>query len=153
MKKKLIFTGGGSGGHVIPALTLIKKLSDHDIYYIGSEDGIERKLSQENSIQYKAISTGKLRRYISVQNILDFFKVFIGVIQSFFYLFQFKRNETVVIATGGFVIVPVVVAAFLQRKKIVIHEQTSRVGLANKIASYMANDVLVTFKDLSLIHI
>lgn len=147
MKKKLIFTGGGSGGHVIPALTLIKKLQEHDIYYIGSESGIERKLALENNLRYKSIFTGKLRRYISIQNFIDVFKVFIGVIQSFFYLLQFKKSETVIIATGGFVIVPVVIAAFLQRKKIIIHEQTSRVGLANKIASYMADTVLVTFKD------
>jgi len=148
MKKKIIFTGGGSGGHVIPAMTLISRLkNNHDIYYVGSRNGIEKELALKKNIDYTSITTGKLRRYLSFENLFDFFKVLIGTLEAFLFLWQFKKNETVIVATGGFVIVPVVIAAFLQRKKIIIHEQTSRVGLANKIAGLVANKVLVTFKD------
>ena len=146
-KKNIIFTGGGSGGHVIPALTLCKQCKKHDVnlYYIGSYDGVEKGVIEKEGISYKAISTGKLRRYFSLKNLIDIFKIVWGVIQSYFYLIKFKKKDTVVVGTGGFVIVPVVFAAWLQGKKIIIHEQTSRIGLANKIASYFATKVLVTF--------
>jgi UDP-N-acetylglucosamine--N-acetylmuramyl-(pentapeptide) pyrophosphoryl-undecaprenol N-acetylglucosamine transferase len=147
-KENYIFTGGGSGGHVLPALTLIKqlKLSNNALfYYIGSHEGIEKSLAAEHELNYTAISTGKLRRYLSVENIKDIFKVLLGLIQAYLFLFKFKRKECIIVATGGFVIVPVVIAAWLQRKKVVIHEQTSRVGLANKLASFFAKRVFVTF--------
>ena len=149
--KKIIFTGGGSGGHVIPARTLIRHLKknyDLQISYIGSYEGIEKDIIKEGEgISYKGISTGKLRRYLSLQNFLDLFKIFWGIIQSFVYLFKFNSSDTVVFSTGGFVTVPVVLAAWLHGIKVVIHEQTTRVGLANKIASQFADMVLVSFEE------
>ncbi len=144
--RKIIFTGGGSGGHVVPALTLIDKISDKfKVYYIGGS-GIEKELVTQKNIPFKTISTGKLRRYFSIQNMIDLFKVGIGFIQSFFYLLSFSKN-TIVFSTGGFVSVPVVLAAFLTRKKIYIHEQTSRVGLANRICSKFATKIFISFKE------
>lgn len=150
MIKTVIFTGGGSGGHVLPALTLIryikKNYPDVHIEAMGSYRGIEAGLFKEEGIPYKAISTGKLRRYFSWQNFSDLFRLAWGFFQSFFFLLKFSRKETVVFGTGGFVIVPVVLAAKFQFKKVLIHEQTSRVGLANKIASYVADKVMLTFE-------
>ncbi len=147
--KNIIFTGGGSGGHVMPAITLIKELikeNDLNISYIGGRDSIERNLISEFDIKYFPIFTGKLRRYISIENFIDIFKIIIGTLQSFFYLL-FRSKNTLIFSTGGFVSVPVVVAAKLTGKKIFIHEQTSRVGLANKICSIFAHKVFVSFEE------
>lgn len=147
--RKIVFTGGGSGGHVMPAITLIKKLKElgkWDISYIGGKNGIERSLIAEFDIPYKAISTGKLRRYFSFENFLDLFKVGLGFFQSFFSFISMPSN-TLVFATGGFVCVPVVIAAKLSGKRVFIHEQTSRVGLANKICSRFADTIFVSFEE------
>jgi len=151
--KNIIFTGGGSGGHVVPALTLIDKLrrsgkiEQLNYFYIGGRNSIERNLVSEIFISYKPIFTGKLRRYFSVENFLDIFKIGLGLVQSFFYLLKFSNKNTLVFATGGFVSVPVVIAAWLTGKTIYIHEQTSRVGLANKICSKFSKKVFVSFED------
>ncbi len=148
-KKAVIFTGGGSGGHVVPALTLIAKLRQKHtrIYYFGSYKGIESKLTQGKVDRYFAVSTGKLRRYIDLQNITDIFRLAIGLIQCFFYLSRLRFSSNVIVSMGGFVSVPTVIAGKLLGYKIIVHEQTSRVGLANKIASIFAKTVFVSFKD------
>jgi len=148
-KKNIIFTGGGSGGHVMPAVTLIKALKEqgeYDIFYVGGS-GIEKEIISEISIPYFSILTGKLRRYFSFKNILDIFKVGIGVVQSLLLLLRFNKKNTLVFSTGGFVSIPVVLAAKILGKTIYIHEQTSRVGLANKIASKLAAKVFISFEE------
>ncbi len=148
--KTLIFTGGGSGGHVMPALTILKKINanqKYDIHYIGGIKSIERELVGDYQLTYHPIHTGKLRRYLSQENVKDILKVFLGLVDSFKILWKFKRKGTLVFSTGGFVSVPVVIAAKLQGKKVFIHEQTSRVGLANKICSLFANRVFISFED------
>lgn len=149
MIKTLIFTGGGSGGHVMPALTLIQELKkmDCDIHYIGGYNSIEKDLVQPYHIKYHPIHNGKLRRYLSVENMKDIFKVIFGTIQAFLLLIKFKKQSTLIFSTGGFVSIPVVVAGWLQGKRIYIHEQTSRVGLANKIASLFADKVFISFEE------
>ncbi len=149
-KKVLVFTGGGSGGHVMPALTIIKKinqLSLYDVHYIGGIASIERDLVKDYALTYHPIQTGKLRRYLSWENCKDVFRIFLGLIDSLKVLAQFNKHDTLVISTGGFVSVPVVVAARLQGKKIFIHEQTSRVGLANRICSKFASKVFISFEE------
>jgi UDP-N-acetylglucosamine--N-acetylmuramyl-(pentapeptide) pyrophosphoryl-undecaprenol N-acetylglucosamine transferase len=146
----IIFTGGGSGGHVIPALTIITELNKENkikIHYVGGKNSIEEKLTGENGITFKSISNGKLRRYLSAENLKDIFKVLFGIVQSWFFLIQFDREKTLVFSTGGFVSVPIVIAAALQRKRIYIHEQTTRVGLANKISSKFATKVFASFEE------
>jgi UDP-N-acetylglucosamine--N-acetylmuramyl-(pentapeptide) pyrophosphoryl-undecaprenol N-acetylglucosamine transferase len=148
--KTIIFTGGGSGGHVIPALTIIselKKESNLQIQYVGGKNSIEEKLASENSIPFKSISNGKLRRYLSIENIKDVFKVLFGIIQAWLFLLKYERKKTLIFSTGGFVSVPIVLAAALQRKTIYIHEQTTRVGLANKISSKFATKVFASFEE------
>lgn len=149
-KKKLIFTGGGSGGHVMPALTILKSVNKDDIYdvhYIGGILSIERELVKDYKLTYHPIHTGKLRRYLSLENLKDVARIFVGLYDAFKVLWKFNRNETLIFSTGGFVCVPVVLAAKLQRKKVFIHEQTSRVGLANKICSKFADRVFISFED------
>jgi len=149
MKQTIIFTGGGSGGHVMPALTLINKLSkqpDMSLYYVGGRHSIESELTKDLGIKYFPIFTGKLRRYFSFENLVDIFKVGLGTLQSILLMLRFN-NRALVFSTGGFVSVPVVVAAKLTGKKIFIHEQTTRVGLANKICSKLATKVFVSFQE------
>lgn len=150
MKKFIIFSGGGSGGHVMPATTLIQDLlkdSQYEIHYIGGRKSIEQEILKGFKVIYHPIYTGKLRRYFSWENLKDIFKVFIGIIQSIIILFKFPSKKSLVFSTGGFVSVPVVIGAALTRKKIFIHEQTSRIGLANKISSIFANKIFVSFSE------
>lgn len=148
MIKHVVFCGGGSGGHVMPALTIIEKLqrSGIAISYIGSRTGIEAKLVRGSHLPYYAIATGKLRRYFSFQNFIDPFKIIWGMLQAFALLVPLKRKTTLVFSTGGFVSVPVVVAARVLGFKVFIHEQTSRVGLANKIAGKLAHKIFISFE-------
>ncbi len=148
--KTLIFTGGGSGGHVMPALTILKKINankEYDIHYVGGISSIERELVRDYELTYHPIHTGKLRRYLSIENLKDTMRVFLGLVDSFRVLWKFNRRETLIFSTGGFVSTPVVIAAKLQGKKVFIHEQTSRVGLANKINSFFADKVFISFED------
>jgi UDP-N-acetylglucosamine--N-acetylmuramyl-(pentapeptide) pyrophosphoryl-undecaprenol N-acetylglucosamine transferase len=146
-EKTIIFTGGGSGGHVLPALTLIADLrSKYQIVYIGGRSGIEKELALKNNLKYFGVYNGKLRRYLSFENLLDLFRLKLGLIQSLLIMLKYNRKNTLVFATGGFVCLPVVVAAWLTGKKVFVHEQTSRVGLANKIASYFATKVFISFE-------
>lgn len=148
--KNLIFTGGGSGGHVVPALTIIKKINQHNefnIHYVGGIESIERDLVRDYQLTYHPIHTGKLRRYLSLENLKDIFKIFLGFLESLKLLLAFKRKETLIFSTGGFVSVPVVVAGKLLGFKIFIHEQTSRVGLANKICSKLSSRVFISFEE------
>lgn len=148
--KNLIFTGGGSGGHVVPALTIIKKINqrnEYNIHYVGGISSIERELVKDYQLTYHAIHTGKLRRYLSVENLKDVFRILLGFFESLKLLSSFKSKESLVFSTGGFVSVPVVLAARILGHRIFIHEQTSRVGLANKVCSKLANKVFISFEE------
>lgn len=134
----------------MPALTVLKKInrdSTYDVHYIGGIASIERELVKDYNLTYHPIHTGKLRRYLSMENLKDISRVFRGLFDAFKVLWSFKKKSTVVFSTGGFVSVPVVLAAWLQRKKVFIHEQTSRVGLANKICSIFASRIFISFED------
>lgn len=140
-------TGGGSAGHVTPNLALIPKLSDlgYEIQYIGTEKGIERKIIEEEGIKYHIISSGKLRRYVDVKNLSDPFKVLKGVLQAARIIKREKPN--IVFSKGGFVSVPVVIGAYLNRIPVIIHESDITPGLANKISTPFSTKVCVTFPE------
>ncbi len=148
-KEVLFFTGGGSGGHVVPALTIIQNIdkNKYNIIYIGSRDGIEAELTKKKVDLYQAIPVGKLRRYLSFQNFLDLFKVILGILSSVKILMKFKSQKSRVVSLGGFVSVPVVIASKLLGIPVFVHEQTSRVGLANKISSYFAKEIFISFEE------
>ncbi len=145
--KKIVLTGGGTAGHVTPNLALLPILQKEgwDIQYIGSENGIEKKLVMEAGIDYESIPTGKLRRYLSKQNITDMFRVIKGVHEAGKLLKKIKPD--VVFSKGGFVAVPVVLAARKQKIPVIIHESDITPGLANKIAMPFAKIICTTFPE------
>ena len=149
-RKKIILTGGGTGGHVIPALALVPELEHqgYDISYIGSYTGIERELveNHKTKIPYHAISTGKLRRYLSKENIKDMGRVVKGVRDAGYHMKKIKPD--VVFSKGGFVSVPVVMAAWLHRVPVVIHESDASFGLANKISAQFATAICTSFPEI-----
>lgn len=131
---KIAVAGGGTGGHTQPAvatLAALRSMVSLDAIWIGSYDGVEREVSQQEGIPYYAVSTGKLRRYLSVQTVSDSARIPLGVAQSLRLLRSFRPD--VVFATGGFVSVPTVAAARLLGIPSLTHEQTAIVGLANRI--------------------
>lgn len=146
-KRKIIFTGGGTAGHVTPNIALIKKFQQEgwDIYYIGSNDGIEKQLISEIKIPFFSIANGKLRRYFSWQNFIDPFKIFFGILQAFFLCLKLKPN--VIFSKGGFVSFPVVVAGWLCKIPVIVHESDLTPGLANKLAFPFAKKICITFPE------
>ncbi|REK76693.1 undecaprenyldiphospho-muramoylpentapeptide beta-N-acetylglucosaminyltransferase [Paenibacillus paeoniae] len=146
--KNIMFTGGGSAGHVTVNIALIPKLAESgwSTAYIGSNDGIERRLVAElPQVSYHSISTGKLRRYMSWQNMKDPFRVVKGIFQA--YRIIKKDKPDVVFSKGGFVSVPVVMAAWMNRVPVIIHESDITPGLANRLASPFATVICTTFPE------
>src|SRR5699024_5733703 len=144
----ILFTGGGTAGHVIVNLALIPEFKEKgwQVDYIGSYDGIENDLIQLlPGVSYHAISTGKLRRYMSIENFKDPFKVLKGIFQAWRIIG--KKKPQVIFSKGGFVSVPVIIAAKLRGVPTVIHESDYTPGLANKLAIPFAKNVLTTFKE------
>ncbi|MBE3596901.1 MAG: undecaprenyldiphospho-muramoylpentapeptide beta-N-acetylglucosaminyltransferase [Hydrogenibacillus sp.] len=146
---RAVFTGGGTAGHVVLNLALIPRLiaRGYDVAYIGSEGGIEQTMLADAfpDIPYYAVSTGKLRRYFDWENIKDPFRVLSGVVQAYRLLGRIRPD--VVFSKGGFVAVPVVVAAWMRRIPVIAHESDLTPGLANRLAFPFAREVLVTFPE------
>lgn len=145
--KKIVLTGGGTAGHVTPNIALLPKLRElgYDIHYIGSYQGIEKKLIEECKIPFYGISSGKLRRYFDVKNFSDPFKVIKGYCQALRLLKKIKPD--VVFSKGGFVSVPVVLAAKHCKVPAIIHESDLTPGLANKLAIPGAKKVCCNFPE------
>lgn len=145
--KRIVLTGGGTAGHVTPNMALIPNLQEagYDIQYIGSYDGIEKDLITGIDIPYHSISSGKLRRYFDVKNFTDPFKVMKGYLQASKLLKQLKPD--IVFSKGGFVSVPVVLAAKHRHIPCIIHESDMTPGLANKLAIPSATKVCCNFPE------
>ena len=145
--KHIVLTGGGTAGHVTPNIALIPRLKElgYEISYIGSLDGIEKKLIEELNILYYGIASGKLRRYFDLKNFSDPFKVLKGYAQSRKLLKKLKPD--VIFSKGGFVTVPVVVAAKSCKIPAIIHESDMTPGLANKLAIPSATKVCCNFPE------
>ena len=145
--KKIILTGGGTAGHVTPNLALIPSLKEHgyEIRYIGSYQGIERKLIEGAGIPYDGISSGKLRRYFDIKNFSDPFRVVKGYGEAR-KLIKLHRPD-VVFSKGGFVAVPVVLAAKHYKIPVIIHESDMTPGLANKICIPSAAKICCNFPE------
>lgn len=145
---RIVITGGGTGGHLSPAVAVIEALqkrSDNnalDIRYLGSKRGTEARVVPLMGVSYKAITTGKLRRYLSLENLVDLVRVPIGVLQAAVYLLRFRPD--VLLATGGYVAVPPVLAAALLRIPVLVHEQTATLGLANRISARFATRIALS---------
>lgn len=145
--KKIVLTGGGTAGHVTPNIALIPYLQKegYDVYYIGSNGGMEEELIKKCGIPYYGVSSGKLRRYFDKKNFSDIFKVLKGILQSKHIIKKIKPN--VVFSKGGFVAVPVVVGAALNKVNVVCHESDITPGLANKLAMPFAKAICTTFPE------
>lgn len=146
-KYKIIMTGGGSAGHVTPNLALVPKLKElgFEIKYIGSKNGIEKEIIKKEGIPYYQISSGKLRRYFDIKNFTDPLKVIKGVGDALRILS--KEKPDVVFSKGGFVTVPVLIAASMKKIPVVSHESDFTPGLANKIAAPFCDKLCVTFPE------
>jgi UDP-N-acetylglucosamine--N-acetylmuramyl-(pentapeptide) pyrophosphoryl-undecaprenol N-acetylglucosamine transferase len=145
--KRIVLTGGGTAGHVTPCIALFPALrkEGYDIQYIGSYHGIEQKLIEEYKIPYHGISSGKLRRYFDMKNFTDPFKVAKGYTQACKLMKELKPD--IVFSKGGFVSVPVVLAAKKHNVPVIIHESDMTPGLANKIAIPAAKVVCANFPE------
>lgn len=145
--KKIVLTGGGTAGHVTPNIALIPALKEagFEIHYIGSYEGMERSMIEKLGINYIGISSGKLRRYKSVKNLTDPFRVLKGFGESVKILKLIKPD--VVFSKGGFVTVPVVFAAKRCKIPTIIHESDMSPGLANRLCIPKADYVLANFPE------
>lgn len=147
MGKKIVLTGGGTAGHVTPNLALLPHLQNkgYEISYIGSYEGIEKKLIADYDIPYYGISTGKLRRYFDPKNFTDPFRVIKGFAEAKKILKEIKPD--IVFSKGGFVSVPVVRAAASLKIPCIIHESDMTPGLANKLCIPVAKKVCCNFPE------
>ena len=132
--KTVLVVGGGTAGHVLPTIPIIAKLKDsgYKVCFIGSRSGMEEGLLAGVGIVFFSIPTGRLRRYFSFQNVLDFFGFCFGVVCSLFIIYRIKPS--VIFSKGGFVSLPVVLAGWLLRVPILAHESDRSPGLANRIS-------------------
>ena len=145
--KKIVLTGGGSAGHVTPNIALLPSLKEagYEIAYMGSYDGIEKRLIGDFDLPYVGISTGKFRRYLDFKNLTDPFRVIKGFSEARKFLKEYRPD--VVFSKGGFVAVPVVRAAASLGIPCIIHESDMTPGLANKICVPVARKVCCNFPE------
>lgn len=145
--KKIVLTGGGTAGHVTPNIALLPSLQEagYEITYMGSYDGIEKKLIEDFQIPYVGIATGKFRRYLDMKNLTDPFRVIKGFGEARKFLKDYQPD--VIFSKGGFVSVPVVRAAATLKIPCIIHESDMTPGLANKLCIPVAKKVCCNFPE------
>lgn len=145
--KRIILTGGGTAGHVTPNIALLPSLrkAGYEVSYIGSYNGIEKTLAEEQGIPYYGISSGKLRRYLDIKNFTDPFRVLKGCHEARRLMKKLKPD--IVFSKGGFVSVPVVLAAKHYRIPVIIHESDMTPGLANRLSIPSASKVCCNFPE------
>ena len=147
MNKKIVLTGGGTAGHVMPHVALLEEYEKlgYKVYYIGT-DGIEKQIiSAYPNVEYRSIRAGKLRRYFDVQNFFDIFNILVGFFQSLIYLISIRPR--LVFSKGGFVSVPVSYAAKIIGTKVVTHESDVTPGLANKLLKPVVSKYYYAFEE------
>ncbi len=145
---RLVFTGGGTGGHVYPGLAVLEELrkrGNYAVTWIGAKKGVERTLVEEASVPFVGIPAGKFRREFSLKNVTDLFRVLGGIFASIYHLKRLKPH--LVFSKGGFVSVPPVLAAFMLKIPVVAHESDLDPGLATRIALPLARKLLVPFSE------
>lgn len=145
--KHLLCTGGGTAGHVIPALPVIDlaRQAGARVSFVGSRSGLEERLLADVPVDYYGIASGKLRRYLSLENLSDVFRVGAGIWQAYRLLGRLRPDA--VFSKGGFVSFPVVFAAWLRRIPVVAHESDLTSGLANNMALPFVRTWCVTFPE------
>lgn len=145
---RLLIAGGGTGGHVLPAVAVIEELRSRDIdlevLWVGSNGGVERSIAMNQGIPFVAIQTGKLRRYVSLKTVSDAFRIPIGIVQAWREVRKF--NPDVIYSTGGAVSVPTALSGF-RSAPVLTHEQTAQIGLSNRALARIASTFAVGFED------
>jgi len=144
--KKVIFTGGGTAGHIYPIIALIEALRSNArvaSLYVGSRNGPEKDISIKREIKFKGIFTGKRRNYFSFSNLIDMFKIFFGLIQAYFLLKSFKPD--LIFSKGGYVAFPIIFWAKRFNIPLIVHESDSIMGSINIYASRFARKICVGF--------
>ncbi|MFC4061971.1 glycosyltransferase [Planomonospora corallina] len=151
---RMLVTGGGTGGHTYPALTTVATAReqaaargyDLDVLWVGTANGLEARVAAENGIPFRAIKTGKLRRSPGARelaaNLADMFRIPVGVLQAFGIAARYRPD--VVLSTGGYVCVPLGLASRILRRPLVMHEQITALGLANRILARVATRIALT---------
>lgn len=142
---KVILTGGGTGGSITPLVAIGDKLAQKEncqFLFVGGKKGIEKELAEENKIPFKAIASGKIRRYRDPANLIDPIRILIGFWQSLKIIHEFKPE--VILTAGSFVAVPVVWAGWLFKIPCLVHQQDLKKGLANKLMTFFAKKITVT---------
>ncbi len=146
---KFIITGGGTGGHIYPALSIAqglkKEFKDSEILYIGTKTGMEREIVPKAGYQIEFVSAEGLSRKLTLKTVKTLLKTVSGVGQSMKIIRRFKPD--MVIGTGGFVSGPVMLAAVLLRKPTLIHEQNAYPGLTNRLIGNKVNKVALSFEE------
>lgn len=145
--KKAIITGGGTGGHIYPALAVANRLKEKgwEILYIGSRNGLEGRIIPPAGLPYKEVSVSPLPRKLTPRLFGAIYKTTGGLFQAMRILKDYQPD--VVLGTGGFVAGPVVLAASLRGFPTVIHEQNVYPGFTNKLLSYRVDKIALNFAD------
>ncbi|MDR3302219.1 MAG: glycosyltransferase, partial [Spirochaetaceae bacterium] len=149
--KKIAFTGGGTGGHIYPSLAVaaaFKEKHEPQIFYIGASRGMDRAIVEDANLPFYGICAGKLRRYVSLKNIIDLFKILIGFFQALKILA--KERPALLFSKGGFVSVPPVLAAATLKIPVWTHESDFTPGLATKINARFAERVFTAYENTAL---
>ena len=150
MSKRIILTGGGTGGHLFPLTAVVEYIKDKyqnekiDFVFLGPKGKLEKGIMTKHNIKQKNILSGKLRRYFSFKYIIDLIKMPIGFFQALFYLLIYMPDA--VFAKGGYASVPVVIVAWLYRIPVLIHESDAKPGMANEFLGNLATRIAVSFK-------
>ena len=153
-KYKIIFTGGGTGGHIFPLVAIIRELKKIlpkellDIYYIGPKDSLSEKYISKENVDIRYIYTGKMRRYIGgramLENFIDiFFRIPVGMIQSFFYLYIFSPD--LIFGKGGYGSFPIILIAKIFQVPVILHESDAILGATNQFLQKISTEIFVSF--------
>lgn len=145
--KKILFTGGGTAGHITPNIALFDELKNqgYSIAYIGMKNSMEETLIKKEQVDFYSINGGKLRRYFDFKNFIDIFKIIIGFFQSLFIILRLKPH--IVFSKGGFVSCPVVWSAWLLKIPVIVHESDISPGLANRLSFPFSKKICYSFPE------
>jgi len=146
----IIVSGGGTGGHIYPAISIAKKLKKRfndniNIYYVGTPDGMEKELATREGFNYREVRVKGMPRNLSMQSIKSLKELTLGLIDSRKIIKELKPN--LIIATGGYVCFPIAYMGKIYNIPICIHEQNAYPGITNKILSRYANKIFITFNE------
>ena len=146
---RVLLTGGGTGGHIYPALSIMKAIEENNpnatFLYIGTADGLEAKIVSDAGVDFKSVKISGLRRRLSLENFKTIYRFATAIKVAKQYMKEFKPD--IVIGTGGYVCAPVVYAAAKLKVKTMIHEQNSLPGITNKFLARYVDKVLICFEE------